>query len=280
MRYNVFGGKGFVGSTFVEINKGECLVNERNDLVPNIQDYTTNILYLISTVDNYNVKTNPYLDIETNLTTLIRVLENFRHTNRNDIVFNFASSWFVYGDTDLPAKETSYCNPKGFYSITKRTAEQLLVSYCETYKLKYRILRFANIVGAKDTKASKKKNALLYLLNELKNHRDINLYDKGEFYRDFITIEDLCSAVKLVMDKGEVNSIYNIGNGVAVTFGDIIEFARRVYESKSNVVNIDQPEFHKSVQVKSMYMDNTKLLNLGYQQKSTVYTFVEKFKDM
>lgn len=280
MRYNVFGGSGFVGSYFVNQNKAYVDENERNNLVPTLDEYTTNILYLISTVDNYNVKINPYLDIETNLTTLIRVLENFRHTNRKDVVFNFASSWFVYGDTELPAKETSYCNPKGFYSITKRAAEQLLISYCETYGLKYRILRFANVVGANDKKASKRKNALLYMLNELKNHRDINLYDKGEFYRDFIDIEDLCSAVKLVMYKGEKNSIYNIGNGVPVTFRDIIEFAHRVYNSKSKIKNIDQPEFHKSVQVKSMYMDNNKLLSLGYKQKSTVYTFVEKFKDM
>lgn len=281
MRYNVFGGSGFVGSTFVELNKGYVSVNERNDLVPNINTQTTNIFYLISTVDNYNVKTNPFLDIETNLTTLIRVLENFRHQQYNkDVVFNFASSWFVYGDTDLPAKETSHCNPKGFYSITKRAAEQLLISFCETYDLKYRILRFANVVGASDKKASKKKNALLYMLNELKNHRDINLYDEGKFYRDFIDVEDLCSACKLVMDKGEVNAIYNIGNGVAETFGDIISFAQRYYESKSKIINIEQPDFHKKVQVKSMYMDNSKLLELGYKQKSTVYTFVEKFKDM
>ena len=280
MRYNVFGGSGFVGSYFVEQNKGYVDVNEKNNLVPTLDEYTTNILYLISTVDNYNVKINPYLDIETNLTTLIRVLENFRHTLRKDVVFNFASSWFVYGDTELPAKETSFCNPKGFYSITKRAAEQLLISYCETYGLKYRILRFANVVGANDKKASKRKNALLYMLNELKNHRDIKLYDKGEFYRDFITVEDLCSAVKLVMDKGEVNSVYNIGNGTPTTFGDIIKFAHRVYESKSEIKNIDQPDFHKNVQVKSMYMDNNKLLHLGYKQKSTVYTFVEKFKDM
>lgn len=278
--YNVLGSSGFVGSRFVSLNKDLCATNDRNDLVPNLNPYTKNILYLISTVDNYNVKVNPYIDVETNLTTLIRVLENFRHLNRSDVVFNFASSWFVYGDTELPAKETSSCNPRGFYSITKRTAEQLLISYCETYNLKYRILRFANVVGANDKKASKKKNALLYLLSELKNHKDINLYDNGEFYRDFIDIDDLCSAVKLIMDKGEVNSIYNVGNGVAETFREIIYFAHRCYNSKSKITNIDQPEFHKTVQVKSMYMDNTKLLNLGYKQKSTVHSFVEKFKDL
>ena len=98
---NLF-GKGFICSYYSSIYP--CVVNHRNDLVPK----TNNILYLISTTDNYNVKTNPYIDIETNLTTLIRVLENARQLE--DIVFNFASSWFVYGDVPLNADENSYCN--------------------------------------------------------------------------------------------------------------------------------------------------------------------------
>ena len=127
---NVFGGHGFIGSRFVSLCK-DTIVNERNDLEVKISK--GEILYLISTIDNYTMKVNPYIDIETNLTTLMRVLEQCK---KKKVVFNFASSWFVYGDTDLPAREDSYCNPKGFYSITKRAAEQLLISYCETHNIK------------------------------------------------------------------------------------------------------------------------------------------------
>lgn len=270
---NVLGGHGFIGSYFTKTYK--CVVNERNDLIPKL-DGVTDVLFLISTVDNYSVKINPFLDIETNLTTLIRVLENFRNLNRPDVVFNFASSWFVYGNTDLPAKETSHCDPKGFYSITKRAAEQLLISYCDTYKLKYRILRFANVVGLGDNKVSKKKNALTYLLNEIKFGRPIDLYDGGCFTRDFIHVEDLCFAVKLIMEKGNSNKIFNVGNGKAILFKDVIEYARETYNSLSNIKTIEQPEFHKLVQVKNMYMDNTQLKELGYLSKHSIYSFVDE----
>ena len=73
-----------------------------------------------------------------------------------DFVFNFISSWFVYGDTKLPAKESYQCKPKGFYSITKSTAEQLLISFCNTFKKKYRILRICNVYGLNDKNVSKK----------------------------------------------------------------------------------------------------------------------------
>ena len=93
-KIQVFGGFGFVGSEFVKQNP-DCIVNERHDYTVK----SNNILYLISTISNYNMLTNPYIDIDTNLTTLMRVLEQCKN---RDVTFNFVSSWFVYGDVDGP----------------------------------------------------------------------------------------------------------------------------------------------------------------------------------
>lgn len=269
---NLF-GKGFIGSKYASLYP--CVVNDRDNLVPSIEN-TDNIFYLISTVDNYHVTTNPYIDIDTNLTTLIKVLENFRHNPRSkDVVFNFASSWFVYGDTDLPAREDSHCNPKGFYSITKRAAEQLLISYCNTHGLKYRILRFANVLGPGDSKVSKKKNAVTHLITEMKQNKPIDLYDGGNFIRDYIHVDDLCRAVDLVISSGEINSIYNIGNGIPVEFKNIINRVQ-LLGSMSVVNNIEQADFHKIVQVKSMYLENTKLKKLGYQPAYTMDSIIDE----
>lgn len=267
---NIF-GKGFIGSHYA--NSFLSIVNDRNDLLPK----SNNILYLISTTDNYNVHTNPYIDIETNLTTLIRVLENSR--NLSDVTFNFASSWFVYGDVPLNADENSYCNPKGFYSITKRTAEQLLISYCETFKIKYRILRFANVLGPGDKHVSKKKNALTYLLRNIKNNEDINLYDDGNFYRDYIHVKDVCDAINLVIEKGELNQIYNIGTGVPVLFKDAINYIVDKTKSISNIKVVEQADFHKIVQSKSFYMNCDKLKNLGFSPKKNIYSILDELID-
>ena len=146
----IYGANGFIGSTYSNKYGGHCM--GRNEISP--PDGTSKIAYFISTVDNYNVFTNPYVDIETNLIHLVRVLEACKG---KDIDFTFISSWFVYGDVELPASEESYCNPKGFYSITKRAAEQILESYCKTFGLKYKIVRLSNVIGRNDRKVSKKK---------------------------------------------------------------------------------------------------------------------------
>ena len=109
---SLYGATGFVGGHFKRMY-GECVEIQREERKPQTKD----ILYFISTTDNYNVHDNITLDVDTNLRVLCEVLDYCR---REDITFNFISSWFVYGKVYLPAKEDAPCHPKGFYSITRR----------------------------------------------------------------------------------------------------------------------------------------------------------------
>ena len=164
----------------------------------------------------------------------------------------------------MPAREDGVCNPKGFYSITKRAAEQLLISYCETTGMKYRILRLANVVGNSDSHISNKKNALQFMLNKLKNNEEVQLYDGGDGYRDFIYIDDCVDAIHTVITKGKTNEIYNVGTGRPTRISDVVLKARQQLNSLSEVKSIPTPEFHKVVQVKSMYLNVKKLSELGF----------------
>ena len=263
----IFGGHGFVGSEFVR-QYPNCIVNDRNDYTVK----SKNILYLISTISNYNMLKDPYIDIETNLMVLMKVLEQCQN---KDVTFNFVSSWFVYGDTDMPAYEDSFCRPTGFYSITKKAAEDLLVCYSKVFNIKYRILRLANVVGRGDSKASLQKNALQHLITQLKENKDINLYDNGNMYRDYIHVTDVCRGINLVIDKGEINSIYNIGNGKPIKFKTIIDYAHSMLNSQSKMINIDPPNFHKIVQVHSMFMNTEMLQKMGYKPLYRMEQIVE-----
>jgi len=273
---NVFGGYGFVGSEYCKISKDVLIKNFRE----NVGVFSPDVVYFISTVDNYNIHVDSQLDIHTNLVVLVNVLDNYRDyikKNKQTGCFNFISSWFVYGqDSGFGAgsrgiPETDPCDPKGFYSITKRCAEQLLMSYCETFGLKYRILRLANVLGPQDKKVSAKKNAVQYLLGELAQNKRVDLYDSGYFYRDYIDVRDCARAIDLVVSRGEVNSIYNIGNGYPIIFRDIIRYARDAMDSGSEIRTIEQKEIHKKVQSsRSFFMDNTKLRELGYRPEYTI----------
>lgn len=269
MVLTIFGGHGFVGSHYVKNYYDAAIgnivsVNRRDDH----KVYSEDVLYLLSTVHNYHIYNDPHLDINTNLNTLVTVLENwkeYQETTGKHGVFNFISSWSVYGNQGLNVNEGALCNPKGWYIITKRCAEQLLIEYCETFGLKYRILRLGNVVGPGDSKVSTKKNVLQYNIGLLSHGKDVELYGDGKFYRDFIHVHDAVRAIELIVCKGQTNEIYNVGNGQPANwYIEILKYAKERLHSTSNIVLKEPTDFQKKVPVGSFYMDNTKLRDLGY----------------
>ena len=260
-KISIFGSSGFIGSRFSELNKNSIIRMERDQY----KSKTNNILYLISTVDNYNVHKNLHVDIDTNLTVLMNVLENL--DKNEDIVFNFVSSWFVYGqNNEIPFREDfSKCNPTGFYSITKYCAEQLLISFCKTHNIKYRIFRLANVLGEGDNKISKKKNALQFMIKEIVNNQNVELYYGGQVLRDYIYVDDVCNAIKFCMEKAPTNEIINIGSGKPNLFLEMINKTISYSNSNSKIIHINPTKFHDIVQVRHSYLDTTKLNSYGFK---------------
>lgn len=258
---SLFGGTGFIGSAFSRLSENKVEIVDRNDPDP----WYPEILYAIGTTDNYNVFDNPLLDIESNLLKLISDLELLRE-KFGTFSFNYVSSWFVYGDfSPPPFKESQRCEPKGFYSISKLSAEMFISSYCETFGIHYKILRLANVFGSGDKGISKKKNALQYLINQIKDGNDIEVYEGGDFLRDYIDVRDVVRAIDLVISSNSEQRIINIGTGIPKKFIDLLERAKLDFSSNSNLVSISTPDFHKKVQVRDAYMDVAELQKLGFK---------------
>lgn len=261
-KISVFGGTGFIGGTFCK------LYSEDVSLVPReSKKFQTNeVLYFISTTTNQSVFNNLHIDIDTNLSLFVDILEQCKG---KDVTFNFISSGFVYGNDIIDARETDCCNPTGFYSITKRCAEQLLISFCETFKVRYRILRIGNVYGL-DKTISPRKNVLGYMIGLLKNNQDIKLYEGGKFLKDYIYVEDVCRAIKLILQSGDTNEIYNIASGTPMMFDDIIKIAKNKLESSSAIVSVPFPKEQSHIQIKNMTLNIDKLKTLGWSPKNEI----------
>lgn len=268
-KISVFGATGFIGGTFCNLYSTEVINIPRDQREP----LSNNILYFISTTTNQNVFTDLKQDIHTNLDVLVEVLS---HCKKNNIIFNFISSCFVYGNNVINAKETDECNPTGFYSITKRCAEQLLISFCKTFNVSYRILRIGNVYGL-DKTISLKKNVLGYFIQTLKQNKTIELYDGGNYLKDYMYVNDVCRAIKLIIEKGDINEIYNISAGSPRQFRSIIEQAKDILKSKSNIINAPIPIEQKYIQAKNITLNNDKLISLGF---SPSISFDEGLKNL
>ena len=256
---SVFGGTGFIGGKFCELYSDKVTLVPRGGRKPPTKD----VLYFISTTTNQSIFSDLHVDIDTNLTLLMDVLSNCRD---KDITFNFVSSGFVYGNDVLDAKETDCCNPTGFYSITKRTAEQLLISYCNTFGVKYRIFRVGNVYGL-DPTITPGKNVLGFMISLMKKNKDIKLFGGGDFQKDYMFVDDICRAIKFLIKKSDKNQIYNIATGKSMSFKDILLTARNIICSSSDIYAASFPRDQEYLQVKNMTLNVDKLESMLFFPK-------------
>lgn len=118
----------------------------------------------------------------------------------------------VYGDLpldrpDLFFTETTPLHTSSPYSASKASADLLVLSYFRTFKLPVTISRCSNNYGPYHFP---EKLIPLMIANALAD-KELPVYGKGENVRDWLYVEDHCSAIDLIIHKGKVGEVYNIG---------------------------------------------------------------------
>ena len=118
----------------------------------------------------------------------------------------------VYGDLpldrpDLFFTETTPLHTSSPYSASKASADLLVLAYHRTFKLPVTISRCSNNYGPYHFP---EKLIPLIIANAL-NDKPLPVYGKGENVRDWLYVEDHCKAIDLIIHKGRVGEVYNIG---------------------------------------------------------------------
>lgn len=159
-----------------------------------------------SHVDN-SIK-NSDLFLMSNVVGVHNILETVRKTG---IRFHQISTDEVYGSLPLNSKtkfnEASKYNPRNPYSATKAAADFLVRAYYNTYKLPVTISNCSNNYGMNQ---HPEKLVPKTVLNAYLD-REIPVYGDGRQVRDWIFVEDHCSAVESIIKKGQHGETYLIG---------------------------------------------------------------------
>jgi dTDP-glucose 4,6-dehydratase len=116
----------------------------------------------------------------------------------------------VYGSIDQGSfTELSTLAPNSPYAASKAGGDLLVKAYFKTYDLPVIITRSSNNYGPYQYP---EKVIPLFITNALQNEK-LPLYGDGKNVRDWLYVEDNCEAVDLVLQKGALGEVYNIGGG-------------------------------------------------------------------
>lgn len=126
--------------------------------------------------------------------------------------FHQVSTDEVYGDLPLDKPELLFTESSPIqtsspYSSSKASADLLVMAYHRTYGLPVTISRCSNNYGPYHFP---EKLIPLMIINCL-NNKPLPVYGDGLNVRDWLYVEDHCRAIDLIIHKGNVGDVYNVG---------------------------------------------------------------------
>ena len=203
---------------------------------------------------------------------------NIINTSRKYKVKNFiyASSSSVYGDGQLPSKESQNVdNPLNFYAQTKITNELIAKTYFQTYGFSSIGLRFFTVYGP----WGRPDMAYFKFTNMILKKQKIKFHNQGKHKRDFTYIDDIIDGIYLIIiNKKRIKKadLINIGSGKSYDLFYLIKNIEKNLNLKSKITSIPK----QSGEITNTLANIQKIKKIyGYSPKFNLKDGIKKFID-
>jgi dTDP-glucose 4,6-dehydratase len=233
MKILVTGGRGFIGSHFVEealkknwtiidIDKMSYASNKNLpwDDHPNytlIKEDISDLKHIPTCDVVVNFAAESHVDnsiksseifVKSNILGVHNLLELIRgKPSYEQPLFFQISTDEVYGDrAEGKFTEEDKLNPSNPYSATKAAAEMLVLSYNRTYGIDYLITRSSNNYGERQYE----EKLIPKCISKITQGKKIPIHGDGSYIRDWTYVKDNVSAIILLIEKKIKNDIFNI----------------------------------------------------------------------
>lgn len=179
---------------------------------------------------------NPGIFLETNIMGTQVLLDMCRKYEVGR--FHQVSTDEVYGDLPLDRPELFFTEETPIhtsspYSASKASADLLVQAYHRTFKLPITISRCSNNYGPYHFP---EKLIPLMIINAL-NDKPLPVYGKGENVRDWLYVEDHCSAIDLIIHNGRIGEVYNIGGHNEKTNLEVVKTIIKELNKSEDLIN-------------------------------------------
>ncbi|GAA0154848.1 dehydratase [Lithospermum erythrorhizon] len=172
----------------------------------------------------------------------------------------------VYGETDEDAvvgnHEASQLLPTNPYSATKAGAEMLVMAYGRSYGLPVITTRGNNVYGPNQFPEKLIPKFILLAMSG----KDLPIHGDGSNVRSYLYCEDVAEAFEVILHKGEVGHVYNVGT----------KRERRVIDVANDIAKLFSVDTEKRIQFvenrpfndQRYFLDDQKLKNLGWSERT------------
>lgn len=151
--------------------------------------------------------------------------------------FHQVSTDEVYGDLpldrpDLFFTEETPIHTSSPYSASKASADLLVQAYHRTFGLPITISRCSNNYGPYHFP----EKLIPLMISRALNDESLPVYGKGENVRDWLYVGDHCTAIDLILHKGKVGEVYNIGGHNEKTNLEVVKTILKELEKPESLI--------------------------------------------
>jgi len=209
--------------------------------------------------------TEPEIFIRTNVLGTQVLLEAAKRANIKKFVH--VSTDEVYGELDFDPTtfftEETPLQPSSPYSASKASSDLLVRAYYETYGLPINITRCSNNYGPYHFP----EKLIPLTISRVLNDQKVPVYGDGKNVRDWLHVQDHCSAIDLVMHSGEIGEVYNIGGHNEQKNLNVVKTIIRALGKSEDLIEFVEDRLGHD---KRYAIDPTKIERLGWRP---VYDF-------
>jgi len=170
----------------------------------------------------------------------------------------------VYGAIPAPqrSKEGDPLEPRSPYSASKAGAEHLVYAYYVTYGMPVTTTRGSNNIGPYHYP---EKAVPLFTSNAI-DDQPLPIYGDGMQMRDYQYVEDHCEGIDVVLHRGALGEVYNVGTGVET---HNIDMARKILDLLGKPHSLLQFVPDRAGHDRRYALDTSKLQALGWRSRHT-----------
>lgn len=202
-----------------------------------------------------------------NILATQRLLEYYKDMQIRKFVY--ASSSSVYGDAELPMKETRLLKPVSPYGVTKLAAENLCYLYHKNYGVPAVSLRYFTVYGPRQ----RPDMAIHLFVKAILNDEEITVYGDGNQTRDFTFVDDVVEANLLSALSEVQGEVFNVGGGTRIGVNELIRTIEDATGRKAIVRYIEK----QKGDVNDTLADVSKIGELGWKPEVGIRKGVERF---
>jgi dTDP-glucose 4,6-dehydratase len=188
----------------------------------------------------------------------------------------------VYGESMLDIEEKQKCEnsilcPKNPYASTKAGAELIAQAYYHSFKLPVIITRSNNIYG----KNQYPEKIIPLFIKLLKENKKLTIHGDGTNVRAFLHVTDVCNAFQLILEKGIIGEIYNIGCDTQMEYSilDISKMLIKLMKQQDNYTDYIEFVEDRPFNDKRYYISNDKIKSLGWVIKKNFLEGIQELID-